>query len=61
MIATPAGIEGLFRQAGRDRSTRQPGFEIFQEALTAAADAYGQVVVGPPRRPRQPWSLVVLA
>jgi quercetin dioxygenase-like cupin family protein len=50
MIATPAGIEGMFRQAGRDRSTpRPPGFEISKEALAAAADAYGQVVIGPPR------------
>lgn len=50
MIATPAGIEGMFRQAGRDLSTPRPdGFEIPQEALAAAADAYGQVVIGPPR------------
>ncbi|TDD96444.1 cupin domain-containing protein [Actinomadura rubrisoli] len=50
MIATPGGIEGMFRQAGRDLSTpRPPGFEIGKEALGAAADAYGQVVVGPPR------------
>ncbi|MFI0373579.1 cupin domain-containing protein [Actinomadura sp. KC06] len=50
MIATPGGIEGMFRQAGRDLSTPRPdGFEISKEALSAAADAYGQVVVGPPR------------
>jgi quercetin dioxygenase-like cupin family protein len=50
MITTPGGIEGMFRQAGRDRSTPRPaGFEISPEALAAAADAYGQVVVGPPR------------
>ncbi|MFI0419150.1 cupin domain-containing protein [Spongiactinospora sp. 9N601] len=50
MIATPGGIEGMFRQAGRDMSTPRPdGFEISKEALAAAADAYGQIVVGPPR------------
>lgn len=50
MIATPGGLEGMFRQAGRDRSTpRPPDFEISQEALAAAADAYGQIIVGPPR------------
>ncbi|MGH3242824.1 MAG: cupin domain-containing protein [Spirillospora sp.] len=50
MIATPGGIEGMFRQAGRDLSTPRPdGFEISKEALGAAADAYGQIVVGPPR------------
>jgi hypothetical protein len=50
MIATPGGIEGMFRQAGRDRANpRPPDFEISKEALAAAADAYGQVIVGPPR------------
>lgn len=50
MIATPGGIEGMFRQAGRDRATPRPSdFEISKEALAAAADAYGQVIVGPPR------------
>ncbi|MFC4051583.1 cupin domain-containing protein [Actinomadura syzygii] len=50
MIATPGGIEGMFRQAGRDRSAPRPdGFEIAPEVLAAAADAYGQVVVGPAR------------
>lgn len=50
MIATPGGIEGMFRQAGRDLSTPRPdGFEISKEALSAAADAHGQIVVGPPR------------
>ncbi|MBT2207887.1 MULTISPECIES: cupin domain-containing protein [Actinomadura] len=50
MIATPGGLEGMFRQAGRDLSTPRPDdFEISREALAAAADAYGQIVVGPPR------------
>lgn len=50
LIATPGGIEGMFRQAGHDMSTPRPeGFEITKDALAAAADAYGQIVVGPPR------------
>jgi quercetin dioxygenase-like cupin family protein len=50
LIATPAGIEGMFRQAGRDLSTPRPeGFEISKDVLAAAADAHGQIVVGPPR------------
>ncbi|RKN40355.1 cupin domain-containing protein [Streptomyces hoynatensis] len=50
MIATPGGIEGMFRQAGRDLATpRPPGFTLSQDALAAAADAYGQILVGPPR------------
>lgn len=50
LIATPGGLEGMFRQAGRDISTARPeGFEITKDAMAAAADAYGQIVVGPPR------------
>lgn len=50
MICTPAGIEGMFRYAGRDRVTPRPdGFRIQPEELAAAADRYGQVIVGPPR------------
>ncbi|MEI5102791.1 hypothetical protein RB200_35055 [Streptomyces sp. PmtG] len=50
LIATPGGLEGMFRQAGRDLSTPRPAdFEISREALAAASDAYGQVVIGPPR------------
>ncbi|MGW7545074.1 cupin domain-containing protein [Streptomyces sp. NPDC054770] len=50
MICTPAGIEGMFRHAGRDLSTPRPdGFEIAPEVLAEAADRYGQVVLGPPR------------
>ncbi|MCX2953985.1 cupin domain-containing protein [Lentzea sp. NEAU-D7] len=50
MIATPGGIEGMFRMAGRDRSTPRPdGFELSQELMAAAADEFGQVVLGPPR------------
>ncbi|MFD4523227.1 cupin domain-containing protein, partial [Streptomyces sp. NPDC058470] len=50
MICTPAGIEGMFRHAGRDLATPRPdGFRISPDLLAEAADAYGQVIVGPPR------------
>jgi quercetin dioxygenase-like cupin family protein len=50
MINTPAGIEGMFRHAGRDRSTPRPdGFEISPELLAEASEKYGSVIVGPPR------------
>jgi quercetin dioxygenase-like cupin family protein len=50
MIATPAGIEGMFRHAGRDVSTPRPeGFAISREKLAEAADLHGQVILGPPR------------
>lgn len=50
MINTPAGIEGMFREAGRDRSTPRPaGFEIPVQRLAEAAEKFGNVVIGPPR------------
>ncbi|MGH3416954.1 MAG: cupin domain-containing protein [Actinocrinis sp.] len=50
MICTPGGIEGMFRDAGRDMATPRPeGFEISRERMKHAADLYGQVIVGPPR------------
>lgn len=50
MITTPGGIEGMFRMAGRDVSTPRPdGFAISAELLAQAADAHGQIVLGPPR------------
>ncbi|WP_199442194.1 cupin domain-containing protein [Umezawaea beigongshangensis] len=50
MIATPSGIEGMFRQAGRDLSTPRPdGFALAPALLAAAAEAHGSIVVGPPR------------
>lgn len=50
MICTPGGIEGMFRHAGRDLATPRPeGFEISPKRMAEAADAYGQVVLGPPR------------
>jgi hypothetical protein len=48
MINTPGGIEGMFRATGRDMSTPRPeGFEVRPDP--AAADRYGNVVLGPPR------------
>ena len=48
MINTPAGIEGMFRETGRDRSTpRPPGFQVTPDP--AIADKYGNIVLGPPR------------
>ena len=50
MINTPAGIEGMFRHSGRDKSTPRPeGFEITPERMAEGADMYGQVILGPPR------------
>ncbi|MCC8247122.1 cupin domain-containing protein [Saccharothrix luteola] len=50
MIATPGGLEGMFRMAGRDLSTPRPaGFELSPELMAKAADEFGQVVLGPPR------------
>lgn len=50
MIATPGGIEGMFRHAGRDLATPRPdGFEISKSLLAEAAELYGGVVLGPPR------------
>ena len=43
MINTPAGIEGMFRHAGRDKVTPRPdGFEISPERLAEGADMYGR-------------------
>jgi uncharacterized cupin superfamily protein len=50
MINTPAGIEGMFRYAGRDRATPRPeGFEISPARMAEGADKFGQVILGPPR------------
>ena len=50
MINTPAGIEGMFRYAGRDKSTPRPdGFEIPQERFAEASRQFGTVILGPPR------------
>ena len=48
MINTPAGIEGMFRETGRDKSTpRPPDFEVKPDP--ALADKYGNIIIGPPR------------
>jgi quercetin dioxygenase-like cupin family protein len=48
MINTPAGIEGMFRETGRDLSTPRPaGFEVRPDA--AIAEKYGSLILGPPR------------
>ncbi len=49
VINTPAGIEEMFREGGRDMSTpRPPGFDGVLPDPTLAAK-YGNVVLGPPR------------
>jgi quercetin dioxygenase-like cupin family protein len=48
MINTPAGIEGLFRETSRDRSTpRPPGFQMALDP--GISEKYGNIIVGPPR------------
>jgi quercetin dioxygenase-like cupin family protein len=48
IITTPAGIEGMFRETGRDRSTpRPPGYTVTPQP--AVAEKYGNQVLGPPR------------
>lgn len=48
MINTPAGIEGMFRETGRDKSTpRPPGFQV--TPVPGIAEKYGNIIVGPPR------------
>lgn len=50
VIATPGGLETMFRHAGRDLSTPRPdGFEISGQVLAEAAELAGNVVLGPPR------------
>ena len=48
MINTPAGIEGMFRETGRDKSTpRPPGFQVTPSP--EVSDKYGNIIMGPPR------------
>jgi quercetin dioxygenase-like cupin family protein len=50
MINTPAGIEGMFRYAGRDKATPRPeGFEISLQRMAEASEKFGNTIVGPPR------------
>jgi quercetin dioxygenase-like cupin family protein len=48
MLNTPAGIEGMFRATGRDKSAPRPAdFEVRPDP--AISEQYGNVIVGPPR------------
>jgi quercetin dioxygenase-like cupin family protein len=48
VINTPAGIEGMFRETGRDKATPRPdGYEVKPDP--ELADKYGNIIVGPPR------------
>jgi quercetin dioxygenase-like cupin family protein len=48
MINTPGGIEGMFRETGRDKSTPRPdGFQVTPKPEVSAK--YGNIIVGPPR------------
>ena len=50
LLATPSGIEGMFRDGGRDMSEPRPeGFEVTIERMAAAAAKHGQILLGPPR------------
>jgi quercetin dioxygenase-like cupin family protein len=48
MINTPAGIEGMFRETGRDKALPRPdGYTVAPDP--AISEKYGNVIVGPPR------------
>ena len=48
VITTPAGVEGMFRETGRDRSTpRPPDYEVTPQPAVSAK--YGNIILGPPR------------
>jgi quercetin dioxygenase-like cupin family protein len=48
MINTPGGIEGMFRETGRDKSTPRPAdFRVTPKP--EISQKYGNVIVGPPR------------
>jgi hypothetical protein len=50
MINTPAGIEGMFRATGRDKSASPPAdFQPSPEQMAEAAAQYGNIILGPPR------------
>jgi quercetin dioxygenase-like cupin family protein len=53
MINTPAGIEDMFRAAGRDKSgpplSEGESSRPSLEQVTAAATKFGNVILGPPR------------
>jgi quercetin dioxygenase-like cupin family protein len=50
MINTPAGIEGMFRFAGRDKAEPRPdGWQISLDRMGHASKDFGNVIMGPPR------------
>ena len=50
VLATPGGMEGMFRKVGRDVSEPRPDdFEISTTKMTEAAVEFGQTILGPPR------------
>ncbi len=50
MICTPSGIEGMFREVGRDVSApRPPGWRVDLDRLAEAAAERGNTILGPPR------------
>lgn len=48
MINTPAGIEGMFRETGRDKSTPRPA-DFHVRPDPEISEKYGNTIVGPPR------------
>src|ERR1700693_2012640 len=57
MLNTPAGIEGMFRAAGRDKPPPPlPAGESFQpspEQMAESAEKFGNIILGPPRQPHR--------
>jgi quercetin dioxygenase-like cupin family protein len=50
MINTPAGIESMFRHAGRDKALPRPdNFQIDPQRLAEGAEMSGNIILGPPR------------
>jgi quercetin dioxygenase-like cupin family protein len=50
LLATPGGMEGMFRKAGRDLSQPRPDdFEMSPATMAEALAEFGQKIVGPPR------------
>jgi len=48
VINTPAGIEGMFRETGRDRATPRPSdYRVTPKPEVSAK--YGNIILGPPR------------
>jgi quercetin dioxygenase-like cupin family protein len=49
VVCTPSGMEDFFRAAGWDLSRSRPaGWEITPASMTAASEAVGQTILGPP-------------